>query len=151
MVAISPFNVWYSQEIRMYTLGSFLALLSTHFMTGLLDERPIASHASRRGVWIGYVLSAAAGIYSLYYFLFLLIFQNLYAGFRFLKPGPHPASASRPGPPPSVQIWLSAQAALFLAYLPWLPVAFHQATQPPCHRGGASPPPGTRWWRAGQP
>jgi hypothetical protein len=131
LVAISPFNLWYSQEIRMYALGGFLALLSTHFMMRLLDGRPAASGPTRRGDWIGYVLSAAAGIYSLYYFFFLLAFQNLYAGIQLLRPRPLPASASRPNPRPSLLLWLSTQAALLFAYLPWLPVAFRQATQPP--------------------
>ncbi|MDP3045977.1 MAG: glycosyltransferase family 39 protein, partial [Chloroflexota bacterium] len=131
LVAVSPFNVWYSQEIRMYTLGSFLALLSTHFMTRLLDERPNASQVSRRGAWLGYVLSTAAGIYSLYYFFFLLIFHNLYAGFRLLAPRARSLPSPEPSRCPPFLSWLSAQAALFLFYLPWLPVAFHQATQPP--------------------
>jgi hypothetical protein len=131
LVAISPFNVWYSQEIRMYTLGSFLALLSTLFMTKLLDGRPIASHSIRRGHWIGYVLSAAAGLYSLYYFLFLLVFQNLYAGLRLLAPPARSQPASEQRSPTRFRLWFSAQAALFLLYLPWLPNAFRQATQPP--------------------
>jgi hypothetical protein len=131
LAAISPFNVWYSQEIRMYTLGSFLALLSTHFMTRLLDERPVASQPSRRGACISYVLSVAAGIYSLYYFFFLLIFQNLYAGYRLLALRMRPRTGSEPRLRLALQRWLSAQTALFLLYLPWLPIAFRQATQPP--------------------
>ena len=37
----------------------------------------------------------------------------------------------RPGRRPALRRWLFAQAALLVLYLPWLPVAFRQATQPP--------------------
>ena len=47
LAAISPFNVWYSQEVRMYTLGSFLALLSTFPMVRMLEDCP--SHSSSDG------------------------------------------------------------------------------------------------------
>ena len=94
--------------------GSFLALLSTHFMTRLLDERPNASQVSRRGAWLGYVLSTAAGIYSLYYFFFLLIFHNLYAGFQLLAPRARSLPSPEPSRRPPFLSWLSAQDALFL-------------------------------------
>ena len=162
LVAISPFNVWYSQEMRMYTLGSFLALLSTYCLARLMG----AGNQARdwRFPWIGYVLSAAAGIYSLYYFFFVLVFQNLCVAALLLKrwKGGHMGPPLRPpadlecadsagaglaakgGAAPArattrvaptdvapVFPWLSAQLAVLVLYLPWLPIAFRQATQPP--------------------
>ncbi|MDE3089703.1 MAG: glycosyltransferase family 39 protein, partial [Chloroflexota bacterium] len=38
LVAASPYNLWYSQEVRMYTLGAALGLVSTYFFVRLLTS-----------------------------------------------------------------------------------------------------------------
>ena len=72
LVAISPYNLWYSQEMRMYTLGASLGLVSLYSLLQLLVR------AKGRVYWVGYILSAALGLYTLYYFAFLLVFLNLF-------------------------------------------------------------------------
>ena len=42
LVALSPYNLWYSQEVRMYTLGAFLGLASTYLFVRMLQR---ASHS----------------------------------------------------------------------------------------------------------
>ncbi len=114
-VALSPYNIWYSQEIRMYTLGACLGLMTLHYLLKLwqgADLRP----------WVGYVLSAALGLYVLYYFAFLLIFINLYAVCWI---------AARRRPRKWIRKWILAQLAVVLLYLPWLPIALRQALDPP--------------------
>jgi len=116
LVAISPFNIWYSQEVRMYTLAAALGLVTLWCALGLLRARPPLYAYS-----IGYVLSAAAGLYVLYYFGFLLIILNglVVAGLLWRR------QAAR------LRTWLLAQAAVLIAYLPWLFIAWRQATHPP--------------------
>lgn len=140
LVAISPFNVWYSQEIRMYTLGAFLGLVSLYCLTGLVglrrrtsllqqtDEAARSSGGGRGSLtlWIGYVLSAAAGLYTLYYFALLLLFESLFVLGWWLRN----RMTKREGPL-SLPRWLWAQGAVVLLYLPWLPIALHQAVDPP--------------------
>ena len=127
LVAISPFNVWYSQEVRMYTLGAVLGLVA--FWCALkITNRQIGksanqqtSAATKRGCIVGYILAAAVGLYVLYYFAFLLVTLNLLAiGYllwnrRFRK----------------LRTWLLAQVIVLALYLPWLPIAWRQATNPP--------------------
>jgi hypothetical protein len=77
-----------------------------------------------RAIWpymVGYVLAAAMGLYILYYFGFLLAALNLFiVGYLLWK------RESR-----ILRTWLLAQVAVLVLYLPWLPIAWRQATNPP--------------------
>ncbi|MGQ9628250.1 MAG: glycosyltransferase family 39 protein [Anaerolineae bacterium] len=73
--AFSPMYVAYSQEVRMYAMVTALSLLSNYFLYRLFfDEK------GRSGIltWAGYVLFTALSLYTHYFFLFVLIFQNLF-------------------------------------------------------------------------
>jgi 4-amino-4-deoxy-L-arabinose transferase-like glycosyltransferase len=139
LIAVSPFNLWYSQEVRMYTLGAFLGLCTLYCLlrVGGLPERaqghclvdkeaePGATGATWR-FWAGYVLAAAAGLYSLYYFAFLLIFENLFVLAWWLWR----RRSGREGPL-SLARWAVAQVLVVVLYLPWLPIALRQGLYPP--------------------
>ena len=146
LAAFAPFLVWYSQEVRMYTLGAFLGLLclwallkfcapspprQTPRKIGTLQEDTDQGrqHPGRlRYAWLAvYILAAAGGMYTLYYFLFLLVALNLIALLLiWLNPGPRSTRRSR-----ETAIWLSAQVAVLLLWSPWLPVFWRQVTDPP--------------------
>jgi mannosyltransferase len=113
LVAVSPYNLWYSQEVRMYTLGAVLGMLA--LWCALNVERNSLTSAA------GYALAAALGLYVLYYFAFLLLALNLYIILSLLH--------RRQLQP--LRTWLVAQAAVLILYLPWLSTAWRQATQPP--------------------
>ena len=71
--AIDPFQIWYGQEVRMYTVGAALGLLCL-WATIQAWSRP------HGWCWlIVYALAAAAGLYTLYYFAFLLVALNVVA------------------------------------------------------------------------
>ena len=131
LVAISPYHIWYAQEVRMYTLGAWLGLMAAG---GLW----LAVHAPRRQPlgWTVYVLASAAGLYTLYYFAFLLVALNVWALAEILaRP---PAQRRR-----LFMSWAVAQAGVLLVYAPWLPVAYRQATNPPV-------PPWREWTPVGK-
>ncbi len=118
LVAISPYNLWYSQEVRMYTFGAFLGgavLWATWRVQEKSTVRPLL-------YWAGYILIAAIGMYVLYYFAFLLITLNLFFIIRALWPNPN---------------WITVRNLIFanglaaLLYTPWIPIAWRQATNPP--------------------
>ncbi len=117
LTALSPYNVWYSQEVRMYTLGAALGALALYALWRAVGGRT-AQDAHARW-WIMYALAAAAGMYTLYYFSFLLIPLSLWALVVLLR------GRQRVWP------WLLAHAGAVLLYAPWLPVAWRQATAPP--------------------
>jgi len=75
LIALSPFGVWYSQEVRMYTLGACLGVIV--LLAALPFLRRTASPGRLRRAALLYALAAAAGLATLYYFAFLLISLNL--------------------------------------------------------------------------
>lgn len=140
LIAISPYNLWYSQEVRMYTLGAALGLASVYFFVRLLQAEQktagLAFHVSRFKVLVSrdlaaYVLVSAAGMYTLYYFAFLLAFENLAALVWLLK------SSIENRKPISrftfriLRNWIFSQLGILLLYLPWLFIALRQASNPP--------------------
>ena len=124
LVAISAYNLWYSQEVRMYTLGAVLGMI-------LLLVAVSLSRAPRgtKPPWsllASYALVAALGLWTLYYFAFLLMAVNLMILIWWIagwwRGRLDWAWLGR---------WLLAQAMVLLLYLPWIPIAWRQATQPP--------------------
>ena len=119
LVAISPYNIWYSQEIRMYTLAACLG------MAALLGLRSVLRPGSRRWMgWIVYALAAAAGMYVLYYFAFLLIAINVWA----IVVIAHMTSRNRRQ---LLGRWAGAQVGAIILYAPWTPIVVRQVTNPP--------------------
>ncbi len=114
IAALHPYQIWYSQEVRMYTLGACCGLLCLWALLQIL-----AGHAKLR--WYGvYTLSAAMGFYTLYYFLFLWATLNLLALSSFWRQ----RARVWPG-------WVGAQLATLILWSPWLPIFWRQATDPP--------------------
>ncbi len=113
LIALSPFNVWYSQEVRMYTLGAVLGVVVLWALMG------IATESRSNHPYLLYVTAAAIGMYTLYYFVFLLIPVNLWVLLALLR-------QRRPVGP-----LIGANAFAGLLCAPWIPNAWRQATQPP--------------------
>jgi 4-amino-4-deoxy-L-arabinose transferase-like glycosyltransferase len=107
--AISPFQVYYSQEARMYAL---LALLSAGAVLAL--ARWIRQPGWQ--AWAALVLLEAAGLWTHYSFVFVALALNL----AFL------ASLQR-STLRRLLPWAASQAAALLLFAPWLPVALRQA------------------------
>lgn len=117
LAAFNPFQLWYSQEVRMYTVGAALALLTLWAALRLLDRR-------RTVVWlVVYVVSAAAALYTLYYFAFWLVALNV--AMLVLLWRTSTKRRTRVGG------WLAAQAGVLLLFAPWLPVTLRQVLEPP--------------------
>ncbi len=69
-LAFSPFHIWYSQEVRMFTLSAFLSLLNTYLLFKALKN-------DNNKHWLGYFISFACLISTTYYAFFLLIPQTV--------------------------------------------------------------------------
>ncbi|NJN99268.1 MAG: hypothetical protein HC875_36830 [Anaerolineales bacterium] len=109
LVAVSPYHLWYSQEVRMYTLGAVLGICAAYCGLRAL------SHPDRVGspglFWAGYGAAAVAGLYTLYYFAFLLLVLNG----LFLLYTLRPAFRLR-----ALRFLVLANGLALLAYLPGL-------------------------------
>ncbi|MCB0047571.1 MAG: glycosyltransferase family 39 protein [Caldilineaceae bacterium] len=125
LAVFSPFQLWYSQEVRMYTLGAALGLLGLWATLRFLD----GDRSSR--LWLAvYVLAAAAGLYTLYYFAFTLIALNVIALFLIFSRATSRKHSDR-SVPSLLLPWLLAQLAVLILWLPWLPAFLRQAIDPP--------------------
>jgi mannosyltransferase len=125
LVTISPYNLWYSQEVRMYTLGAVLGMGLLASTLSLLEEKP-SRRVGTYGRVAGYAFLGALGLWVLYYFAFLLVAINLMAGLWWLIGWRRGRASGR-----WLGRWMLAQAAVLLLHAPWLPIAWRQATSPP--------------------
>ncbi len=117
LAAVSPFQIWYSQEVRMYTAGAALGLLCLWALLAFADG-PHKIH------WLAiYTLAAATGLYLLYYFAFWLIALNL-AAWLLLWPPAHQRWRR-------IGTWLAAQGTALVLFAPWIPIVVRQITHPP--------------------
>jgi len=112
ILAISPFNVEYSQEVRMYSLLLFLALLSMYFFVRFLER-------DSRAVSVGYVLSTALMLYAENFGLFVLVAQNLFVAGLLLRSSQRRSLLKR---------WILIQAITIILFAPWISVLSYQAS-----------------------
>ncbi len=104
LMALSPVLVYYSQETRMYGLVTLLAAASLYWVVRIPD-RP-------GGPWpyAAYLLVTIALVYTHYYALALVAAQNLVLLPFFVVRRRWPA----------LRRWIALQAAVVLAYAPWI-------------------------------
>lgn len=69
--SFSPFVLWYSFEARMYTQFVFFSCLSSLYFLRMLRS------GAKSGTF-GFLISAILGVYTHYFFLFLLFSQGVY-------------------------------------------------------------------------
>lgn len=119
LLAVSPIEVWYAQETRMYAMLGALTLASSYLLARLLAP----STADRRGDktgdgwrWLLYALANIAAIYTHYYAALVLAAQAVWMLLYLAKSRDWKVARA----------WLLAQAALAVALVPWLPVLWGQ-------------------------
>lgn len=107
LLALSPFMNWYGNEIRMYTLFTFLTILNQYFFVKLFSKRGTEEQVSNR-TWTGYALTAIVGVYSHYFFFLMLLAQGI---FFLLRKKLFPAQA--------LQKFITSWGLIGLSFLPW--------------------------------
>lgn len=147
--ALSVFQLYYSQETRMYAMVTLFSALSVWSMARLLlpSSRPLIVR------WIAYAVSTTAALYTHYFSFTLVLFENA----AFLcwliltwqeeeKPRPVTGVGEvRAARQPSLNrfrvlgAWIAVQAVVALAFLPWLAFAGNQLTTWPAISESLSP------------
>ncbi len=107
MLALSPLNIYYSQELRCYSLLLFLTLLSTHFFIKLLKKNEPFS-------WIGYIIATLLCLYTHYSAFFFIFAQNCFFFFFFKQ---HKRIINK---------WIGSNFIILGLYLPWIKVLIKQ-------------------------
>lgn len=77
-MGLSPFQIWYAQEARMFALALFVSIFHTYYFVKALES-------NRRRDWVFYGFGLGCGLGVSYYTLILLLMQGVYAAFSFKK------------------------------------------------------------------
>jgi len=101
ILAFSAYNIYYSQEARMYSLLVFLSLLSMYFFINYLQNDNMNNS-------IYFLISTILLLYSHYFSMLIVLVQNIFLIILFRK------KYGR------LKRWLAVQSLIFIAYLPAL-------------------------------
>lgn len=110
LTACAPLAIYYAQEVRMYGLVTVLSLASMYFFSRGLNGA--ANARSTRWLKLGYVLSTAAALYTMYYAVFIPLAQLVYLLILSRRRGAPFARQCRQS--------LGALLLVGLLYLPWV-------------------------------
>ena len=131
LALFSPLYLWYSQETRMYSLITFLALLSSYSLLRALE-------GARGKWWLAFVLANVAAVYTHYFAFVIIAFQLVYCLWRVLsRPS---ALAPRPAPhlsPLGPRRAFLSFAAIVVAFFPWAPFVISQLGEDASYWRGA--------------
>ena len=105
ILSISPLHIWYSQEARGYSLSVFLVMLTTYFFV-------LALKKNKFYFWIWFVILSFLGLYTNYFYFFIIILVGVFFIFRAHR------SVLRP--------YLLSLCFIFFGFLPFLPWLFRQ-------------------------
>src|SRR3989344_3625352 len=97
LLAISPFHIWYSQEVRPYMLAVVLGSAATYF---LLKRN-----------WVKYTVAAILLIYSMYLTPFLVLTHGVYVWIWQRE---------------QFKRWLISLLVISLSFIPWIPSFWQQ-------------------------
>ena len=129
--AVSPFQVYYSQEARMYILLAALSALSVYSFPRFLGAEAVKTqntqHATRnRYLWAGlYVIATALSLYTHYSFPIVMVMENLLFAIWLAISWRQGRGTGR------FLRWVVIQLAIIALYWPWLPIAFRQVSNWP--------------------
>jgi uncharacterized membrane protein len=110
LLGLSPLHVWYSQEIRMYSVQTLLISLSFLFLLKGMRE-------GWGNSWRIYIVCTTLAIYLQYTSIFAVLAQNAFV------------IICRRKDPRTMRCWLLSQCAVALLFAPCLPLLFWQATR----------------------
>lgn len=72
LFSLSPYHLWYSQEVRMYSLQVLLILCSFYYFSLLIQ-----SQNPKKVTWLLYILFTVAGLYTHYFTIFIIPVQGI--------------------------------------------------------------------------
>ncbi len=115
LAAIGPFQVYYAQEARMYSLMVLLSLLSTYAMVkiagfGATSTQPVDGLWRVRSRWATIIVSSALLLYIHYFAALVLLFQSSVILLTRIQ---QRALVIR---------WCLSQVAVLALFAPWIPV-----------------------------
>ena len=119
ILAVSGLQIYYSQEVRVYSLFCLLALISFYFFIKIVQ-------GERGRLWLaGYTISTVLLMYAHVYGLFILATQDLYLLTAFLASWKF-QGWRRPG----IRMWAGLHGVMAMLYVPGFLFLAGQLTEP---------------------
>jgi len=120
LLAFSSFQIQYAMEARMYTLGTFLTVVSSYFLLRALKLKHWLW-------WFFYALAVSAGIYSHYFVIFWVIAQGIFIIYWLFKEAKFNFIEWLKNK--NFQLALTAYLFTIISFLPWLNIFLKQTRQ----------------------
>jgi 4-amino-4-deoxy-L-arabinose transferase-like glycosyltransferase len=128
IVAVMPMAIYYSQEVRMYELVTLLGALSAYFYIRVKDDEvrfggPRGRRATGGGRYLtAYIITITAALYTMYYAVFIFLFQLLYSLLSLIPQIRQSTHNPRPIRESARLVWLEFRPFIIvgLLYLPWV-------------------------------
>lgn len=136
LLAVSYHHVWFSQNARGYTMLGFWAMLSTYFLIRAVRER-------RRGLYAGYAVAAALGVYTHLTMVFMVAGQALAIAWLLVRRDPRDEQLRDWGTP--FAAFVLAGVLSLLLYAPILAQVHDFFLYRPSRLQGASTPTWAFW------
>jgi len=114
LLCVSGFNIYYSQEVRMYSPVTFLTLLSMYYFIKLLQQKSFLNSGK-------YLLFTALLFYTHHVGIYIIAAQNIYvvtSALFFSKSSEI-----------SLKRWLGLQVALIVIFAPWIWILLSQISR----------------------
>ncbi len=112
--ALSPFQIYHSQDVRNYTLWPFLTVLAAWCLWCALRHGRVLD-------WIGYGVSTLLGLYTHYFSVFVVIADNLFAASLIFWHG-WASTAYVLQRWRLLRVWIIVQSVVVIGFLAWLVV-----------------------------
>ena len=113
LLAISPFHIYYSQEVKMYSMFILFSLLSLYFLTLAITE----TKESKNLWWAGFVITNALSLYTHYYGIMLILVETMIFLFYLIFNVLAKEITNK---------WLISNVIIFVIFLPWVPIMLRE-------------------------
>jgi uncharacterized membrane protein len=132
VLAVARFHIWWSQDIKNYTLSGFFAWLAVWCALEMLMSDAPATSGKRAGLWnllsgnrfiLGYVLSMTLALYSHYLAALILLAVNLFAAIVIARSLIEEKGLAHTATPRAGKLaldWIIAQVAVIILFAPWM-------------------------------
>ncbi len=117
LLSISPMHIWYSQEVRVYSLFMFLTILSFLFLSQITKN-------DNTWYWFPLTLINLALIYTHYFGFFVILIQGVYLLLRFFLTSNVEAKrlSLQNKNLKTLLIWIISSQIVALLFIPWLDI-----------------------------
>ena len=116
LLAISPFHIYYSQEVKMYSLFILFSFLSVSFLILSIRE-------DKYFFWAGFIISSTLNLYTHYYAILVTSVEIITFIIAILGSGRSP---DLPFTKKTIKNCIASNVLILLFFSPWIPIMLRE-------------------------